>query len=49
MEIGGETLHMVFKIDLKPEAGEYAFGCEWKRLLIRQPQSWCYVEELEET
>ena len=26
MGIGGETLHMVFKIDLNPETGEYAFG-----------------------
>lgn len=25
--------------------GEYAFDCEWKRPIIRAPQSWCYVEE----
>ena len=45
MDIGGETLRMVFEIDLKSETGEYAFGFEWKRPLIRPPQSWCYVEE----
>ena len=48
MGIGGETLRMVFEIDLKPETGEYAFGCEWKRPLIRPPQRWCYVERLED-
>ena len=47
MGIGGETLRMVFEIDLKSETGEYAFGCEWKRPLIRPPQRWCYVEEME--
>ena len=26
--------------------GEYSFDCEWKRPLTRPPQSWCYVEEL---
>lgn len=26
--------------------GEYRYCCEWKRPLIRPPQSWCYVEEL---
>ena len=25
--------------------GEYSFDCEWKRPLMRPPQSWCYVEE----
>lgn len=24
--------------------GEYSFDCEWKRPLMRPPQSWCYVE-----
>ena len=48
MGIGGETLRVVFEIDLKSETGEYAFGCEWKRPLIRPPQRWCYVEELED-
>ena len=48
MEIGGETLRMVFEIDLKSEAGEYAFGCEWKQPLIRPPKRWRYVEELED-
>ena len=24
--------------------GEYSFDCEWKRPLMRSPQSWCYVE-----
>lgn len=25
--------------------GEYSFDCEWRRPLMRPPQSWCYVEE----
>lgn len=25
--------------------GEYSFDCEWKRPLMRPPQSWCYVED----
>lgn len=25
--------------------GEYSFDCEWKRPLMRPPQSWRYVEE----
>ncbi len=25
--------------------GEYSVDCEWKRPLMRPPQSWCYVEE----
>lgn len=28
--------------------GDYDYDCEWKRPLTRPPQSWCYVEELEE-
>ena len=28
--------------------GEYAYDCEWRRPITRAPQSWCYVEELEE-
>lgn len=24
--------------------GDYAFDCEWKRPILRPPQSWCYVE-----
>ena len=27
------------------EYGEYEFDCEWKRPIIRPPQSWCYVED----
>lgn len=26
--------------------GEYEFDCEWKRPIIRPPQSFCYVEEV---
>ena len=29
------------------EYGDFMFDCEWKRPIIRAPQSWCYVEELE--
>lgn len=25
--------------------GEYSFDCEWRRPLMRPPQSWCYVAE----
>lgn len=28
------------------EYGEYEFDCEWKRPIIRPPQSWCYVQEV---
>ena len=28
--------------------GEYMYGCEWERPVLRPPQSWCYVEELED-
>lgn len=28
--------------------GDYAFDCEWKRPIKRPPQSWCYVQDLEE-
>ncbi len=32
-----------------PDAyGDYYFDCEWKRTIMRPPQSWCYVEELGE-
>ncbi len=27
--------------------GDYDYDCEWKRPIMRPPQSWCYVEELE--
>lgn len=27
--------------------GEYEFDCEWRRPLSRAPQSWCYVEVME--
>ncbi len=27
--------------------GEYDYDCEWKRPIMRPPQSWCYAEELE--
>lgn len=25
--------------------GEYSYDCEWRRPIVRAPQSWCYVEE----
>ena len=28
--------------------GDYAFDCEWQRPIKRPPQSWCYVQDLEE-
>jgi predicted transcriptional regulator len=28
--------------------GEYSFDCEWKRPLTRPPQSWCYVEVMQD-
>lgn len=28
--------------------GDYAFDCEWQRPIKRTPQSWCYVQDLEE-
>ena len=28
------------------EYGEYEFDCEWKRPIVRPPQSWCYVQEV---
>lgn len=28
--------------------GEYEFDCEWRRPLNRAPQSWCYVEAMED-
>lgn len=28
--------------------GDYAFDCEWKRPIKGPPQSWCYVQDLEE-
>ena len=28
--------------------GEYSFDCEWKRPLMRPPQSWCYVEVMKD-
>lgn len=28
--------------------GDYAYDCEWERPLTRPPQSWCYVEKLED-
>ncbi len=35
-------------LDQSPDVnGEYEFDCEWRRPLRRPPQSWCYVEELE--
>lgn len=31
------------------ESGDVMFDCEWKRPLKRPPQSWCYVEEQEDS
>ena len=28
------------------EYGDVMFDCEWKRPIMKAPQSWCYVEEL---
>lgn len=28
--------------------GEYMYGCDWERPVLRPPQSWCYVEELKD-
>ena len=28
------------------ESGDVMWDCEWKRPILRPPQSWCYVEEL---
>lgn len=32
--------------EMPGEYGDVMFDCEWKRQVMKAPQSWCYVEEL---
>lgn len=34
------------KYEIPDEYGDVMFDCEWKRPVMKAPQSWCYVEEL---
>ena len=34
------------KYEMPGEYGDVMFDCEWKRPVMKAPQSWCYVEEL---
>lgn len=34
------------KYEMPGEYGDVMFDCEWKRPVLKAPQSWCYVEEL---
>lgn len=34
------------KYEMPGEYGDVMFDCEWKRPVLRAPQSWCYVEEV---
>ncbi len=33
------------KYESPGESGDVMWDCEWKRPILRPPQSWCYVEE----
>ena len=32
---------------LPSESGDYEYDCGWKKPIIRPPQSWCYMEEVD--
>ena len=34
------------KYEMPGEYGDVMWDCEWKRPIMRPPQNWCYVEEL---